>query len=59
MAQENTPTPDEPVVAAEALRKAEEYIEEEEGATNRLRGALGAFVTVLAVVMSVFHLYTA
>ncbi len=59
MAQEDNPAPDEPVVGAEALRKAEEYIEEEEGATNRLRGALGAFVTALAVVMSVFHLYTA
>ncbi len=59
MAQENRPASDEPVVDAEALRKAEEYIEEEEGATNRLRGALGAFVSALAVVMSVFHLYTA
>ncbi len=59
MAQEDNPAPDEPVVGAEALRKAEEYIEEEEGATNRLRGALGAFVTTLAIVMSVFHLYTA
>ena len=59
MAQEDRPASDEPVIAAEALRKAEEYIEEEEGATNRLRGALGAFVTALAVVMSVFHLYTA
>jgi len=59
MAQQDKPASDEPVVDAEALRKAEEYIEEEEGATNRLRGALGAFVTALAIVMSVFHLYTA
>ena len=51
--------PDEPVVDAEALKKAEEYIEAEEGASNKLRGALGAFVTAVAVVMSVFHLYTA
>ena len=49
----------EPVVDAEALKKAEEYIEEEEGASNKLRGWLGAFVTAAAVVMSVFHLYTA
>ena len=50
---------DEPAVDAEALRKAEQFIEAEEGAANKLRGALGAFVTAVAVVMSVFHLYTA
>jgi len=52
-------SPDDPVIDAEALKKAEAYIEEEEGATNRLVGVLGAFVTAMAVVMSVFHLYTA
>src|SRR5215510_8792255 len=51
--------PNEPVVDAEALKKAEAYIEQEEGAANRLRGWLGSFVTATAVVMSVFHLYTA
>src|SRR5882672_1090642 len=51
--------PAEPVVDAEALKKAEEYIEQEEGASNKLRGPLGAFVAAVAVVMSVFHLYTA
>jgi TRAP transporter 4TM/12TM fusion protein len=50
---------DEPVIDAEALKKAEEYIEEEEGAANKLRGALGAFVTATAIVMSLFHLYSA
>ncbi len=50
---------DEPVLDAEALKRAEEYIEEEEGAANKLRGPLGVFVTAVAVVMSVFHLYTA
>jgi len=30
--------PAEPVVDAEALKKAEEYIEQEEGASNKLRG---------------------
>jgi TRAP transporter 4TM/12TM fusion protein len=49
----------DPVIDAAALKKAEEYIEEEEGASNKLRGWLGAFVTAVAVVMSVFHLYTA
>ena len=52
-------SPDDLVIDAEALKKAEAYIEEEEGATNRLVGVLGAFVTAMAVVMSVFHLYTA
>jgi TRAP transporter 4TM/12TM fusion protein len=59
MTQDEKPAPDEPVVDAEALKKAEEFIEQEEGAANKLRGALGAFVTAVAVVMSVFHLYTA
>jgi TRAP transporter 4TM/12TM fusion protein len=49
----------EPVISEEALRKAEEFIEEEEGAANRLTGWLGGFVKLLAVAMSVFHLYTA
>jgi TRAP transporter 4TM/12TM fusion protein len=43
----------------EALRKAEEYIEQEEGASNRLGGWLGAFVATVAVAMSLFHLYAA
>jgi len=47
------------VIDAEALKKAEVYIEAEEGATNKLRGALGVFVAAVAIVMSVFHLYTA
>ena len=46
-------------VSDEALRKAEAYIEEEEGAANKLGGALGWFVLFVAVGMSVFHLYTA
>ena len=46
-------------VDAEALKKAEEFIEEEEGRTNKLRGWLGVFVTAVAIVMSLFHLYSA
>jgi TRAP transporter 4TM/12TM fusion protein len=49
----------EPVISEEALRKAEEYIEEEEGAANRMKGLLGGFLTLVAVVMSLFHLYSA
>ncbi len=34
-------------------------IEREEGVHNKLTGWLAAFVTTVAVVMSLFHLYTA
>ena len=40
---------DEPVVSAAALAKAEQYIEEEEGAINKLPGALGTMTTALAI----------
>ena len=53
-----SPTSDA-VVSDDALRKAESYIEEEEGAANRLTGWLGVLLTVVAVAMSLFHLYTA
>src|SRR5215213_10711837 len=46
-------------IDAAALQKAEEYIEQEEGAANKFRGALAVFVTLAAVLMSAFHLYTA
>ncbi|GAB3771226.1 TRAP transporter fused permease subunit [Ramlibacter monticola] len=46
-------------IDAAALQKAEEYIEQEEGAANRLKGWLAVFVTLTAVAMSAFHLYTA
>jgi TRAP transporter 4TM/12TM fusion protein len=49
----------EAAVSAEALEKAEQFIEEEEGATSRLAGGLAAFASAVAVAMSVFHLYTA
>jgi TRAP transporter 4TM/12TM fusion protein len=54
-----SPHIDTDIVPAEALQKAEAYVEQEEGTLNRLRGALGAFVTVMAVAMSLFHLYAA
>ena len=47
------------IVSEEALSKAEEFIEQEEGAANKFTGWLGVFVIVAAVAMSVFHLYTA
>ncbi len=46
-------------VSQEALARAEEMIEREEGVHNKLRGWLAALVATVAVVMSLFHLYTA
>ena len=46
-------------ISAEALARADEMIEREEGVQNKLSGWLAALVTTVAVVMSVFHLYTA
>jgi TRAP transporter 4TM/12TM fusion protein len=51
---------EEPVaVSAEALLRAEQYVEEEEGAANKLKGWLGGFVRLTAFVMAAFHLYSA
>src|SRR5688572_12776279 len=46
-------------VSAEALARAEEMIEREEGVQNRLSGWLAAFVAAVAIASSVFHLYAA
>src|SRR5215216_4583427 len=46
-------------ISAEALRKAEEFIEAEEGAANRLVGWAGTIVTSIAIAMTLFHLYAA
>jgi len=55
-----SPPGDETVeVSTEALRKAETFVEAEEGATNRLMGWAGRLSTTIAVVMSLFHLYAA
>ena len=59
MSQSTAPGIVDVVVSEEARLKAEEFIEAEEGAANKLKGWLGIFVTAVAFVMSVFHLYTA
>ena len=46
-------------ISEDALKKAEEFIEADEGALNRLSGLAGTLVTTIAVVMSLFHLYAA
>ncbi len=55
----SAPGTPEVVVGEEARHKAEEFIEAEEGAANKLEGYLGAIVVAVAFVMSAFHLYTA
>ena len=59
MSQAIPPEPPAVVVSEAALHKAEEFIEAEEGAANKFKGWLAVLVTLLAFVMSVFHLYTA
>ena len=46
-------------VSESALQKAEEFIEQEEGAANKFTGWMAGFITLTAVLMSAFHLYTA
>jgi TRAP transporter 4TM/12TM fusion protein len=46
-------------ISDEALRKAEEFVEAEEGAANRLIGWAGTIVTGIAIAMTLFHLYAA
>src|SRR5215212_5837504 len=61
MAEGNIPAlaGDPPGISEAALKKAEEFIEADEGAVNRLSGFAGNFTTTIAVVMSLFHLYAA
>src|SRR5713226_9889076 len=44
-------------ISEEALKRAEEMIEREEGVQNKFSGAMAHFITAVAVVMSLFHLY--
>ncbi|MBI3436952.1 MAG: TRAP transporter fused permease subunit [Proteobacteria bacterium] len=61
MAEETAPgaAADAASVYNERLKRAEAYIEADEGETNRLAGLAGTLVTVIAVAMTLFHLYTA
>ncbi len=59
MSSPSSPGAPDAVVSDDARHKAEEFIEAEEGAANKLTGWLGVFVVVVAFVMSAFHLYTA
>ena len=44
-------------ISEEALKRAEEMIEQEEGVQNKFVGAMAAFITLVAIAMSLFHLY--
>jgi TRAP transporter 4TM/12TM fusion protein len=48
-----------PEISDAALKKAEEFVEQEEGAANRLRGVVAKLVMALAVIMTLFHMYAA
>lgn len=50
---------DPPGISEDALKKAEEFIEADEGVMNRLSGTAATTATTVAVVMSLFHLYAA
>ena len=59
MEEEKKTNPQEVVISEEALKEAEKYIEEEEGPSRRLSGKMDTFITVVAVGMSLIHLYAA
>ena len=61
MAEErkNLQNSEEIVITEEQLKRAEAYIEEEAGPSRRLTGKIGIFITVVAILMSLIHLYAA
>ncbi len=59
MEDEKKKNDQEEIISEEALKEAEKYIEEEEGPSRRLTGRMDIFITFVAVVMSLVHLYAA
>src|SRR5215468_9921771 len=55
----DSPVAGEVVVDEEARKKAEEFVEQEEGAVRRLTGKPEILVAVVAIAMSLYHLYAA
>ena len=53
------PAPQDVVVDEEARKKAEEFVEQEEGAVRHLTGKAEVLVAVVAIAMSLYHLYAA
>ena len=48
-----------PEISEDALKAAEKFIEEDEGATNRVGGWIGKLLVGIAIASTVFHLYAA
>jgi len=59
MSPPTAPDAPEVVVSEQALHKADEFVEAEEGASNKLAGWQNVLVIAVAFAMSAFHLYTA
>ncbi len=59
MEEEKKREDQEVFITEEALKEAEKYIEEEEGPSRRLTGRMDVFITSVAVLMSLIHLYAA
>ncbi|HKC42331.1 MAG TPA: TRAP transporter fused permease subunit [Burkholderiales bacterium] len=59
MAEGNAQPSAEAVVEAASVKRAEEFIEQEEGAQHRFKGAWGTFLFLVAIAMSLYHLYAA
>src|SRR5215468_2425641 len=55
----DSPVAGEVVVDEEARKKAEEFVEQEEGAVRHLTGKPEVLVAVVAIAMSLYHLYAA
>ena len=53
------PPVSEDIVGEEAKKKAEEFVEQEEGAVRHLTGRTDVLVAVVAIAMSLYHLYAA
>jgi TRAP transporter 4TM/12TM fusion protein len=59
MAEVVKPAADAAAISEDQLRKAEAYVEAEEGVVNRLSGLAGTIVTTIAMATTLFHLYAA
>jgi TRAP transporter 4TM/12TM fusion protein len=59
MAPGDRPPEEAVVVDEEARRRAEKFVEQEEGALRRLSGRVGGAVAWAAIAMSLYHLYSA
>ena len=57
--EKKSTAPQDITIGEEALKEAEKYIEEEEGVSRRVSGKMNYFITGVAVLMSLVHLYAA